>query len=498
MKKLVLSGDLPLKVNFGGEKKVKALGAKPYYDGKHFVCWMAPEGEDVMPYKEFWNDEFKEYYYKEINPDAAEKEKEVELPKGQRLSQLLKQVKSALTRGMPEGYWINADVVNITGGVHKYLEIADYDNNGKELAKTRANIFAGNAGIIKRFESETGMKLASGMKVLIKVSVSFHEQFGFSLVVSDIDSRFTLGDMEAKLAKIRKQLLDEGLLNLNKNLREPTDFTRIAVIAPEAAAGLGDFKTTSDKLEAHGLCSFDYYHATFQGKSAVSTISSAIDSVARKIDSGNGYDALIIIRGGGDKAGLYALNEIELAKRVCLLKIPVIVGIGHERDNTVLDEIANLRLPTPSLVISHVANSITHNAMNAKQDLLLIKRLAVSTISDAKLNLDGLSSSIRDESRKQIQSAKTSIDLERQNLFSSSKALIAQARHEIKENASQMVFQDPMKVVDKGYGIVRGPEGKVIGNVSSLNDGDTISVSLRDGDVKAKVLNKKEKSDEND
>src|SRR5690606_10875306 len=140
---------------------------------------------------------------------------------------------------------------------------------------------------------------------------------------------------------------------MNRLLPPPREFTRVAVISPADAAGLGDFRSEADRLQSYGLCDFHYFHALFQGAGAEDSLVSTIAKLFEQQKSRPLYDALVIIRGGGDKAGIYDVNKVRIARCVCRFPIPVLVGIGHERDTTILDEVANSRFATPSLAISH-------------------------------------------------------------------------------------------------------------------------------------------------
>jgi exodeoxyribonuclease VII large subunit len=209
-----------------------------------------------------------------------------------------------------------------------------------------------------------GGKLAKGMKVMVLVRAGMHIQYGFSLVIEGINPQFTLGEAERKLREIRSRLTSEGVINRNRALAAPTDFTRVVVISPPAAAGLGDFRAHADLLQNAGLCQFIYFSAAFQGDGSAAGISESIrTALARAADA----DYLVIIRGGGAQADLMWLNDYALAKMICTSPLPVMVGIGHERDKTILDEVACQSFHTPSKLIGHIFDAITGNAMAASK-----------------------------------------------------------------------------------------------------------------------------------
>ena len=208
--------------------------------------------------------------------------------------------------------------------------------------------------------------------MLVKVKADFHPVHGFDLIVEDIDPSFTLGDLLAKLGAIREALRAEDIYDSNKRLPRPEEFVRVAVICPATSAGQGDFRSEADRLQQAGLCDFDYFTATFQGGDASQSIRDAVRAAydAHKVRP---YDALAIIRGGGSVTDLAWLNDLKLARWVCRVPIPVLTGIGHERDSTILDEVAHRRFDTPSKVALHIAHAIRDDAWKAIADLERIR-----------------------------------------------------------------------------------------------------------------------------
>ena len=228
------------------------------------------------------------------------------------------------------------------------------------------------AAICGKFSQGTGGDLKPDIKVLVKVKADFHPVHGFDLIVEDIDPSFTLGDLLAKLGAIREALRAEDIYDSNKRLPRPEEFVRVAVICPATSAGQGDFRSEADRLQQAGLCDFDYFTATFQGGDASQSIRDAVRAVfdAHKVRP---YDALAIIRGGGSVTDLAWLNDLKLARWVCRVPIPVFTGIGHERDSTILDEVAHRRFDTPSKVALHIAHAIRDDAWKAIADLERIR-----------------------------------------------------------------------------------------------------------------------------
>lgn len=506
MDKLILDYDLPLRVDYREKEQAKKMGAKPMYkeNGGGFKCWYIPAGKDVMPLRPWWPDELLAQH------SGGQEQGEPDI-QGIRLRDVMGTVKKSLEKGFPSPIWIQAEVVNASGGTHMYLELADYDGNGAEQAKARAMIWASDLGMVRKFEQETGMSLSkSGLKILFSAYVEFSPRYGFSLRVVRIDSRFTVGDMEAKLVAMRAALKSEGNFDRNRHLSRPREFTRVAVIAPDGAAGLGDFMTQANALQEHDLCHFDVFHAVFQGDRVISTLVSALEMVEMAMQRGTQYDALVIIRGGGDKAGLYSLNELEIARRVCTYALPVIVGIGHERDSTLLDEVANLRCPTPSLVISYICGQIMHNARQARQQHTLLKQACGEALAKAKMDCERLKGEMNAGVNYQLSKAREEVERLHDNTRHEARFLIVQAkdhadslhrivrqeaRHaiglakgSIRELMSQVVYVDPKETVKRGYALVRNEAGQVVGDAQQLSVGEQIVIDMRDGSRTAQLI----------
>ena len=249
-----------------------------------------------------------------------------------------------------------------------YLSLAERNERGDVLAQAKGVIWKSRAAdIAAKFERATGEGLRTDIKILCLARVRFDVLYGLDLIIEDVDPSYTLGDLAAKLARIRERLRRDGLYDLNKGLPAPVEFVRVAVISPSTSAGLGDFRRETDRLQHAGLCDFHFYHATFQGTEAPSSIRTAVNE-ALAAHRQRPFDALVVIRGGGSVTDLAWLNDLELALLLCRSPIPVFTGIGHERDGTILDEVAHRRFDTPSKVALHIASTIKDNALAALAD----------------------------------------------------------------------------------------------------------------------------------
>lgn len=313
-----------------------------------------------------------------------------------KLSEFLELIKSTIEMSFGyDGFWVVAELSEWRkSGRHYYGELIEHDGVSKyPVAKIRCNCWANKADYIhSKFSMATGENLKSDMKVLLKVAVNYHVSFGLSLNVIDIDPAFTLGDRQARKIEILDTLTKKGILKKNKSLEMPEDFTSIAVITSITAAGKGDFFEEADNLQQLGLCKFDIYEAKMQGAECAVSVSQAFDKIQPKADK---YDAIVLIRGGGSQADLDWFNNILPAESICNSLLPVMVGIGHERDSTVLDEICTKRFDTPSKVINFIANTITDNAQNAKYNYQSIVKITRNLAKQNQSQLDSLYKSFR-------------------------------------------------------------------------------------------------------
>lgn len=365
-------------VDFSQNSAVKALGAK--WDSRARK-WYVPSGQDLAPFNDWLPGELRASENglaattspaTSFPATASTTSPQGNLPaqrRGKPLSELLAGVKDAVARVFRGGEWTVVDVVQANVKGHVYLELAERDSNGVVLAKANAMIWANVAAeILPKFETATGISIGPGIKLLVRARPDFSPQYGFKIIIDAVDPDFTLGELEAHKREIRARLKQTGLWGENKKLAFPWDFNDVLVIAPEDAAGLGDFRAEARRLEAAGICRFTYAHSRFQGPGAAEEIEAA---AARALAAWRSThpcdpDALVFIRGGGAVNDLAWLNHFDLARFVCEVEIPVLTGIGHERDSTILDEVAHTSYDTPSKVIAGIEATIIKRVREAQ------------------------------------------------------------------------------------------------------------------------------------
>jgi exodeoxyribonuclease VII large subunit len=327
--------------------------------------------------------------------------------KGVPLSQLLAGVTQAVATAYRAGVWTMLEVVQVTRlRGHVYLEVAERDETGAVLAKARAMIWSRVAdSILPAFQHATGMEIGPGIKLLVRAKPGFHVQHGFGLEIDELDPDYTLGDLEARKREIRAQLRADGIFEANRKLPAPWDFNAVLVIAPAQAAGLGDFEAEARRLSNAGVCRFLYVASRFQGEGAAGEICAAAKAALRDWHDGL-PDALVLIRGGGAVNDLAWLNDYQLARFICDAPVPVFTGLGHERDSTVLDEVAHTAFDTPSKVIAGIEGLIRSRASEARAVFEAITASSARLAALARSNSTRLCATVENGSLRHLASAR--------------------------------------------------------------------------------------------
>ena len=452
------------------------------------------------------------------------------------LSVLMKQVEHAIQSQFPISVWVRAELTALTTkGGHYYLELLDKDpDTGERLASCRGTLWKTRAAeVLARFQQETGFRLDRGVQLLIRAQPTFHPQFGFALNVTDIDPVFTLGLMARQIEDIRRRLISEQIYRLNRQLPVPFDIQRVLVVAPANAAGLGDFRREADSLAQAGACTFEYVFATFQGNDAALSIRQVLTGALRDwpVRHVAAPDLIVLIRGGGAVNDLAYLNDYELAALICKRKVPVWVGIGHERDKTLLDEVAHRSFDTPSKVIHGIVQHLRHLAQGVRQSQQAIRKQVVQQGALSQQTLFRQWQSISHRSQLLTQMQMRQVDHYQQHIRGQAPALIAReknhlavlqqqiglrgqglcqasmesiqhhwqgiqqlsrqqvnsASREAEATVREILSQSPQRTLQKGYArIVQS--GQTVSRVCQLTPEATVELQFQDGSAQACVL----------
>lgn len=389
-----------LTVPFKDKESAKALGAR--WDGLH-KQWFVPDGRDLAP--------FATWLPAGSVQAAAISKVGTEITiiqKGISLSQLLAGVSLAVAQAYRAGVWTLVEVVELRANAgHVYMGVCERDAHGDVRAKSNAVIWQSKANVIlPAFARATGAQLAPGIKLLVRARPVFKAQHGFSLEIDAIDSEYTLGDLEARKREIRERLKAEGVFDANKQLAPPWDFNAVLVVAPEGGAGLGDFEAEACRLEAVGLCRFTYMLSRFQGEGAAREICEGLQVTLTNWPNSGQPDAVVIIRGGGAVNDLAWLNDYDLARVLCDCPVPVLTGIGHERDSTLLDEVAHTKYDTPSKVVAGIEQRIARRATEARANFEQIASLAANIAQSVRARAGLLDQSVRADALRHLAQGK--------------------------------------------------------------------------------------------
>lgn len=406
-----------------------------------------------------------------------------------------------------QNVWITAEFsdLRVSGG-HCYMELIEKDEGGTLRAKLRAMIWRGTLEPLRRkFYEATGRDIANGIKVMVRGSATHHNLYGVSFTISDIDPSYTLGDMERLRQEILARLAKEGVIGLNRNIPMAMCPQRIAVISSEGAAGYGDFMNQiNNNAEGYAIYT-GLFPAVLQGERTVPTVLDALDRVE---ETRSLWDAVAIIRGGGATTDLNSFDNYELAHRVATFPLPVIVGIGHERDRTVLDEIACVRCKTPTAVAEYIIGALRTSYAAVNELVTQIARYASESLKGENIRLSSLGQLIpvriqnkmlRSRMQLNEQSIRLKADVdgrlndERHTLHrlasrigSGLQMRIVREQQRIKGITDMLRVLSPENTLRRGYSITR-INGKAVSDASAVKKGDVIETTLAEGVITSEV-----------
>jgi exodeoxyribonuclease VII large subunit len=447
------------------------------------------------------------------------------------LLELSEAIQQTLNNAFSKNVWVVCEIseLNINRNGHCYLDLVDKDENSATLkARVRATIWASTFRMLRPFfESSTNRKLTAGLKVLLYCSVSYHPLYGLALNVTDIDPSYTLGELENQRRATIEKLINEGVFEMNKELIIPIPPKRVAIISSGTAAGFQDFTNQIDNNPAGYKVEYKLFDAVVQGDQAESSIVAAINQIYFEVDR---WDIVAIIRGGGSQTDLSCFDNYTVATNIAQFPIPVITGIGHEKDVLVADLVANTRLKTPtaaaefilekfdeaSYFLTEAVNGFTQEAKN----LLNIEKLhimqqqsqlfpsIIQTLLEEKNWLSGATQKAEELIVRRIISEKNLLSLTTQRIWSNTQNQIEKAKHfllttsnktrevalsqinkhrvNIEKKEIRIESINPENVLKRGYSITL-KNGKLLTSVSEVNKGDKIKTILMEGNIWSEV-----------
>ncbi|MBR3446105.1 MAG: exodeoxyribonuclease VII large subunit [Prevotella sp.] len=417
-------------------------------------------------------------------------------------------VREAIEEYVTDEYWVEAELASAhESGGHCYMElIQKEDGSNTPIARASARCWRSTWALLKpHFERETGQTLRGGLKVLLQVYPQFHENFGFSWIVTDIDPTYTLGDMARRRQEIIRRLKEEGVFDLNKELELPLFAQRIAVISSDSAAGYGDFcKQLSENKQGFKFA-VELFSAVMQGEQVEQTVIAALNEINERRED---FDCVVIIRGGGSTSDLSGFDTLALAENVANFPLPVITGIGHDRDESVLDMVSHTRVKTPTaaaaFLIEHLQD-VYSLIVEAEEDVircvtdrlqkerlridrlieLLPKQLA-AFLTAQHARLGRLIELLPRQTAACLTGQRGNLDLLAATMRGVLERRMLQENHrmELLEHRADAV--NPEKLLQRGYSITRS-NGRVVRSPEQLKAGDEIETTMEKGTIKSVV-----------
>ena len=385
-------------------------------------------------------------------------------PQRYSLRQLNLLVREAIEDALPDEYWVEAELSECReNSGHCYMELIEKDERSNTpVARASAKCWRQTWLMAKPyFERTTGQPLRAGMKVLLRVYAQFHEAYGFSWIVTDIDPTYTLGDMARKRQEIIRQLKEEGVFDLQRELHIPTFAKRIAVISAQNAAGYGDFCRQLEDNDYGFRFEVTLFPAIMQGEQVETSVISALNNVYERIHD---FDVVCILRGGGASADLSGFDTLALAENVAQFPLPIITGIGHDRDESILDMISHTRVKTPTAAAAFLIDQLRNVWERISQLAMLIPTLALRVLSESRHRIELLENRLP-------------VAIERR---------MTTQRNLLENLTIKLQGFDPQLLLSRGYSITLH-NGRAVRDPKQLKPGEEIETRVEKGTIKSIV-----------
>ena len=401
------------------------------------------------------------------------------------LSELQRRIRLTVEESFPGPMWVMAEIsemkVNYSG--HCYMELVEKgDTDGAPKAHARATIWRSRyAYIAAEFERSAGQPLAAGTKILAMVSVSYHEIYGFSLNITDIDPSYTLGEMELRRQQTIARLQTEGVWDMNRELEMPPTVQRLAVVSSANAAGYQDF---CNELRAGGYAfRVTLFEAVMQGAAAEDSIVAALERVA---DAAGEFDAVVIIRGGGSASDLNCFNSYRIASHAAQFPLPVLTGIGHDKDVSVVDMVAHTPLKTPTAVAAWLVDRMMQAEALVEQAARRLGDIVAAAIRRHESALEHAAAELRHASAGFINSSSAALETSRQMVPLLAGNILTRERRRTDSAAELVASRSPKQIMKLGFSIVRH-SGRAVISSNQLTAGSNIDIEFCDGALSATV-----------
>lgn len=417
-------------------------------------------------------------------------------------------VSEVISSVMPDEYWVEAEIseLRVVRG-NCYMELVQKaEDTRTPVARASAKCWRTYWILVQSsFERVTGRQLCPGMKVMMRVHADFHEAYGFSWIVTDINPEYTLGDIARRRREIIARLKEEGVFDLQKELIMPLFAQRVAVISSDNAAGYDDFCNQLQNNEKGLAFSVKLYPAVMQGESTEASVIEALERIYKDEDK---FDVVVIIRGGGATSDLSGFDTLALAENVANFPLPIIVGIGHNRDESVLDLVANMSVKTPTAAAAflidrlaavaarvdaaatslskYVTNRIEQEKSRIKYLSSVLPSLYAAVKSRENMRISRMSDSLYVAVRQIVASEKARLDLMPQRLSGAWRQVVVGESHRLQMLEQRAAASDPKKMLARGYTLTLH-DGRAVTDLSSLKKGDMLTTLFAGGEVVSEV-----------
>ena len=417
-------------------------------------------------------------------------------------------VASVIDIDLPDEYWVEAELSEareVRG--HCYMELVEKDEFANTpMARASAKCWASRWAVLRpKFERVTGQHLHAGMKLMLRVRAQFHAAYGFSWIVSDINPEYTMGDLARRRQEIIRQLKAAGVFDLQKELRLPMFAQRVAVISSPGAAGYGDFCRHLADNASHYIYNVKLFAATMQGEDVERSVIDAFERIYERV---NEFDAVVIIRGGGATSDMSGFDTLALAENVANFPLPVITGIGHERDECVLDMVSFVRVKTPTAAAQYLIDNLarTDQLLDTLADRIAsrvqhrmeIERVRLASVSERIPMLfslvktkewsraDLLMQRIATAVSRRMVVVTTHLDTVQHTIDTTVRRILDTERHRLDLLAHRVEAENPERLLRRGYSITTY-KGKAVRNAAELPKGAVVETRVAQGRFKARV-----------
>lgn len=412
------------------------------------------------------------------------------------LLQLNRLVRETIEQELSDEYWVEAELSECRENRgHCYMELVQRDDRlATPVARAQARCWASRWAMLQPyFERATGQQLRAGLKVLLRVTPQFHEAYGFSWIVNDIDPTYTLGDQARRRQEIVRQLKQEGVFDLQRELQLPLFCLNIAVISSPTAAGYGDF--AAQLADSPFAFSTRLFAATMQGEGIEQSIIEALDNINRVCISSytphglhsprqSSFDCVVIIRGGGATSDLAGFDTLALAENVANFPLPIITGIGHDRDECILDMVSHLRLKTPTAVAAYLIDHAQTVLNSLENCSLRIGTQIQRKLQEQRSRLTNLGQLLPVLTERRLTKEHHQLDSLGQRLLVLAERRLTKERHQLEMTEQRLKSLDPELLLKRGYSITL-KNGQVVKSANSLQTGDEIETRLSEGIIKS-------------